>query len=81
MKLLSTKNLKHFYKPESLTFILIHDNMLFSQNNHLENITNQNFLIQEHYFNIISKKEIKLLEKILQMTSFETFITELNSSQ
>ena len=53
--------------------------MLFSIHN-LRDITDNNFLLHERHFNKISKdeKEIKLLEKVLQIPSFETFIEELN---
>lgn len=80
MKLYTKENLINFYKPELLTFLLLHDNMLFSTHN-LKHITNENFfLINDHYFNTITKNEMKLLEKILQLQSIETFIEELNNT-
>lgn len=55
MKLLSTKNLKHFYKPDQIECVVSLNETYFTFKP-LKCATN-NFLINEYYLNKVSKND------------------------
>lgn len=55
MKLLTTKNLKHFYKPDQIECVVSLNKTHFTFKP-LKSVTN-NFLINEYYLNKVSKND------------------------